>query len=232
MSFILGKDVILSVLVDGNYVPICCAKTCKLTTTAEIAGKSTIGSGLWKENKALNMSFTLSSDGITTLDSNTNLYTLRQLQFALQPVQVQFETIQDNVAIVYTATCLIQTVDESGTSNDAGTYNAQFIGTGELLMDLIDLLLMPPDDFDITNVFTPIDGDTNAVTLDWSAVLGATGYLIRIRNVTTGITTYDVPFGTSDIITTTRHQQYYFAIRTNQGTLHSMWSDELYLLTP
>lgn len=204
MSKILGLDVIVKVMVSASPVefePIGCARNCTLTSNANIAGKSTIGSGIYQEFIGLSINWDVSVDGLATFNENTSLLTLRQLQAALQPVVISFtETVGDS-SVEYTGNALITSVVASGNYADAETFDVQFQGTGELAADTGTIFGNPPTGLEITSftIGIPEVGDTELI-VEWNVAfpVPAGGYRIKIHNVLSDEDTYqDVPVGES-----------------------------------
>jgi hypothetical protein len=179
---ILGKNVIFSVLnSSGVYQPICCCRTAVLSTQTDISGKSTIGSGIWKENKGIVNGWTIKADGVVSIVDNMNLFTLRTYQFNLTPVLVNFESSdEDGNSILYTGSLIITGVDESKAYNDISTYSMQGIGDGRLSMIYTNNLLgdifygfqdSNADPVDFTKF---ISGDPSLdILIDYGSVPGA-----------------------------------------------------------
>lgn len=190
MSFILGRNVTFSVLVGGVLKVICCARTCKLMTQTEIAGKSTIGSGTWKESKGLSNAWTITADGIVNIASTEtwwdgteksvlSLLDLRNYQFNFTPIQIAFETSTGSgISILCEGTMLISSVEETGNYNDACLYSMQGVGTGQLSMTLVDELIgniyygVQDNDDDPVDFSQYIEADADA---DISIDYGITG---------------------------------------------------------
>lgn len=135
MAKILGKNVTL-LIVTGESPEVVemigCSRTCELTTTVDILPASTLGSGLWKEFKAISNSWSGRVDGLTTVNENLTIATLRTMQALLQPVVISFEEVVGALVIDYRGAAIIVSVQTSGNYADAETYNVQLQGTGEL----------------------------------------------------------------------------------------------------
>jgi predicted secreted protein len=132
MSKIAGKDVLLFIAISASpevLQGIGCSRTCTLTTNTVTAGVSTLGSGIYSEFKALSINWTVSVDGLATFGENMDMATLREYQFALQPVVIVFT---DSTAAQYRGYGIITSAVNTGNYNDVETYSVQIQGTGEL----------------------------------------------------------------------------------------------------
>ncbi len=178
MSKILGKNVTLSIVYQGSpqvIEPIGCARTATLTTTANIAGKSTVGSGIWQEFTGLSMGWTVSVDGFTTVDENMDLATLRGLQFALTPIVISFTEVVNSLTIYYSGLALLTSVSNSGNYADAETYTVQMQGTGKLYQSRA---------FQIIDQQTEPTSGMISLTFAFDDSDAAASYTIRIYDLT------------------------------------------------
>lgn len=133
MSLVLGKDLVLFVFDGVNFVPIACARNCEFTTNTEIAGKSTIGSGLFREVKPIVSSGQLTASGVVSFDNNYPVSSLRTLQLNLSSVLYQFHVVdQGGEGVVYSGEMILTTVTETGSYNDIGTFSVQAVTSGEI----------------------------------------------------------------------------------------------------
>lgn len=133
MSLVLGKDLVLYVFDGVNFVPIACARECEFTTTTEVSGKSTIGSGLFREFKPIVSSGSLTASGVVSFDNNYPVSSLRTLQLNLSEVLFQFKVVdQGGEGIVYSGAMIMTTITESGPYNDIGTYSVQAVTSGAI----------------------------------------------------------------------------------------------------
>lgn len=133
MSVVKGKNVVLYVQYNGIFQVIACAKGCTLTTAADIGETSSKNTGKWKTFRGRKLSWTVSFDGVCSEDQNLTLPQLRQLQFNLSAVLINFVATDDNGIVEgFSGYCLI--TDVTGTSNVSGfyEYNGAAQGIGEL----------------------------------------------------------------------------------------------------
>lgn len=137
MSKILGKNVSISIAVVASpeeLEVVGCATEAILITNTNIAGSSTTGSGTWQEFKGLSNSWNGSINGYSTVDQNATIETVRELQFALDPIVMSFKKVTDLGDIYYTGFIIVLNVQETGNFGNAVTYSIQFQGTGELMI--------------------------------------------------------------------------------------------------
>lgn len=220
MSKILGKNVTLSILIAGSpseLKVIGCGRTCTLITNVQTAGKSTTGSGTWQEFKAIVNSWSVTADGIATVDENLSIADLRALQFTLTPVVISFKEVIGATTIYYSGYALIVNVQTAGNYNDVETYNVQLQGTGELIQGTGDIYGNYPNLFYLASVApdTPIPGQTT-LGFTWSAANpAADSYTIRIHNYTTNTTTFDTGIVTTGhSIVVDSASNYSFAVKS------------------
>ncbi len=132
MSKVLGKDVVLFVRNNNTYDTIACGRQCSFTSNVEIAGKSTIGSGLFREYKALVNSASISADGIVSFDDNMAVSSLRSFQMNFTELLFQFRVVDEGgEGVIYAGTLLITSITETGSYNDMATYSIQAVVTGQ-----------------------------------------------------------------------------------------------------
>ncbi len=133
MSLVLGKDVILYVNNNNTFTPIACSRNCVFTTVTDTAGKSTIGSGIWREFKPIANSGTLHADGIVSFDNNLPVSTIRAYQFNWTELQFQFHVADEGgEGVLYQGTLIITQVTETGNYNDVATYSVDAIVSGAI----------------------------------------------------------------------------------------------------
>lgn len=199
---------------------IACARTCTLLTNVVTAPISTIGSGKFSEYKALSINWSISSDGICTIDENMDLGTLRALQFQLTPIYIYFEEAATESTIVYYGQAIITNVQTSGAYNDVENYSIQLQGTGELINSAsLRIIMIQPD--------TPSDGQTT-LTFDFDQYPNATAYTIRIRDITAGTLINDTASIPPRIEIIDSTHDYAFAYRPEFATGPGNWSPEIF----
>ena len=71
MALVRGDNVIFEIDDGkGNYKPFACARSISVNMVSEIVGKSTIGSGDWKEKETLALDWNFACDGVIYLSKN------------------------------------------------------------------------------------------------------------------------------------------------------------------
>ncbi len=181
-TLIRGENMVL--MVGGK--PVGCARTCSLNKKVNIIGKTTVGSGTWKESKAVSKEWSVTSDGLAkVVDATNNTYPdLVDIADALNPVTIGY-TITDRSGNTFNqyGEAIIVELNASGSVNNVGVYNVTLQGTGPLYR------LLPPE---ILNVSVLIDGDDSSivhVTTIYNAREGAIGYDLRYGHGDTVVAT-------------------------------------------
>lgn len=132
---IRGKDCVFWVRANGELKPICCARSASITTTADIAETSTLGSGKWKTFKGMKLSFTLNAAGLVSFDMNYSIVTMRRKQIELMPLEFAFIGEDGNGLIEqYSGRFIITNINTPFTYNANFEYSLDGQGTGELLI--------------------------------------------------------------------------------------------------
>lgn len=130
-ELIRGENMVI--IVSGKAVG--CARTCSLNTKVNIIGKSTVGSGFWKEYKGVSKEWSLTSDGLAKISDGTNntFKELTDIKNAMDPVVVGF-TVTDRSSNTYNqyGLAIIVELNASGSNNNVGVYNVTIQGTGPL----------------------------------------------------------------------------------------------------
>lgn len=130
-ELIRGENMVI--IVSGKAVG--CARTCSLNTKVNIIGKSTVGSGFWKEYKGVSKEWSLTSDGLAKISDGTNntFKELTDIKNAMDPVVVGF-TVTDRSSNTYNqyGLAIIVELNASGSVNNIGVYNVTLQGTGLL----------------------------------------------------------------------------------------------------
>ncbi len=136
MSTIRGKDVLMKLQFDDSLEPIACFRSGSLTTTQDQAETSTRGSGLWKTNRSMGMSFTASFAGLCSLDTNGSVSALRKLQKDGLPIAFSMIATDENSDTeTYDGFVLIAEIVENTAFDGNLDYTVSAVGTGELIID-------------------------------------------------------------------------------------------------
>lgn len=159
MSIVRGEGVILKFNDGVSLVPFGCARSITFNMTSDTIGKSTIGSGNWKEFEVVAKGWDFTVEGIVYLDMIGVLIapTVYDLWDAMQPVTIEFlVTDEDGNEVQYSGDALITGVSTNGAINNSSSLNITGQGTGELLRS--EGLIMDSDDIEI------MDSDSVLIT--------------------------------------------------------------------
>lgn len=125
-----GQDISISI----NDEIVSCWRSSTLTVDAETIGKSTVGSGNWKEFEGVALSWTVSGEGLIYNDEDFTIHDAYDLMITLATVTVIF-SVSD---VTYSGDAIITNITETGNVNDNGSFNISLQGTGELAKATID----------------------------------------------------------------------------------------------
>src|SRR5678815_3898440 len=97
MAIVTGEGVILKFNDGVSLVPFGCARSITFNMTADTIGKSTIGSGNWKEYEVVVKGWDFTVEGIVYLDMVGVLIapTVYEMWDAMQPVTIEFFVIDE-----------------------------------------------------------------------------------------------------------------------------------------
>lgn len=218
MSIIRGQD--MAIYIGNNR--IACWRSCTLQVTADIIGKSTVGSGNWKEFDGQVLSWTITGEGLIEMDALMTIHDVYDLMITLQPVFVIFELDPGVVAVYYYGEAIITQIQEQGNVNDLGNFNISMQGTGELGKGNNVVYGNYPLLFQIIEV-SPDEPSPGSTTLDfvWNAAIPEEDlwlYRIKVHDVTADTEAFeDTPIGdtshTKAIVVNSTHS-YEFSIQT------------------
>lgn len=136
MSVVLGRNVVLYAYYNGANEVIACATSCILRITSEILETTTVNSGTNKSFVARANSWAVTLDGLVHLNVDFGITNVTTLQLSLLPLTVSFEiTDTEGNDITYSGSVVIETTEISGQDNAAASFNASFIGSGELAVN-------------------------------------------------------------------------------------------------
>jgi uncharacterized protein YlzI (FlbEa/FlbD family) len=195
MSLVFGNNVMISFYNGSVYLPFGCARSTTVNLLSDTTGKSTVGSGDWKEKEitALDWNFTLEgvislNSGLTVSPGNITANEIYRQWFTKNPIFIEFVvTADDGTFTMMNGEALITNISTNGAINSTSSINITGEGTGQLTSSV---------NFVITNVQanTPAAGQTT-LTFDFDTTQGATAYTIKQTELTTGIVTNDTAAG-------------------------------------
>jgi len=103
--------------------------------TVDTIGKSTIGSGNWKEYEVVVKGWDFTVEGIVYLDMAGVLTvpTIYEMWDAMIPVTIEFLVTDGTTEVQYSGEALITNVSTNGNVNNNSSLNITGLGTGELM---------------------------------------------------------------------------------------------------
>ena len=209
MAIVNGNSVIFETAdARGNYRPFACARGVTINMVSDLVGKSTIGSGDWKEKEVTALDWNFSCDGVIYLskDGFTDTVNFIQLWINKTAVNIKF-IITDKTGgnIQMAGAVIINAVSPSGAVNNAAGVNITGEGTGALWTNTSFVITNEQPNF-------PITGQTT-LTFGFDSYPGATAYTIRTTNLLTGQTTQDTGGPAPRDLVVSNGFNYSFALR-------------------
>ena len=136
MAIVKGEGVILKFNDGVSLVPFGCARSITFNMTTDLIGKSTIGSGNWKEYEAVAKGWDFTVEGIVYLDMAGVLTapTVYTMWDAMQPINIEFFVIDDvGNEVQFSGNAIIMNVSTNGNVNNNSSINISGQGTSDLL---------------------------------------------------------------------------------------------------
>ena len=135
MAIVTGEGVILKFNDGDSLVPFGCARSITFNMTADTIGKSTIGSGNWKEYEVVVKGWDFTVEGIVYLDMAgvVTAPTVYDFWDAMIPVTIEFLVTDGTTEVQYSGEALITNVSTNGNVNNNSSLNITGLGTGELI---------------------------------------------------------------------------------------------------
>lgn len=168
MNLVKGQNITITIRGTRIY----CWRSGTLQVTADLIGKSTVGSGNWKEFEGQVLSWTLSGEGLIYMDVLQSIHDVYDLMITLEPVFVTFEVDDGVTTVYYFGEAIITNIQEQGNVNDNGSFNISMQGTSELVRDDAVIYGAYPLLFQIAEV-SPDEPAPGSTTLDfvWNAAI-------------------------------------------------------------
>src|SRR6478736_5902033 len=136
MSLVKGEGVILKFNDGVELVPFGCARSVTFNMNADTIGKSTIGSGNWKEFEVVAKGWDFTVEGIVYLDETDVVIApdVYQMWDDMIPISIEFLVVDDvGNEVQYSGDALITGVSTNGGVNTVSSLNITGLGTGELI---------------------------------------------------------------------------------------------------
>ena len=122
-NYRLGNNVRVSVgeqLIGGQ-------QNCALTMSSETGDTTTKDSGMWAESEVTGLSWSVSCDGLITVD-DAAIGLLEQAWRTAEKVTIQYGTAEK----YKTGEAIIESLEQNDAMKEKSTYSVSFIGVGEL----------------------------------------------------------------------------------------------------
>ena len=135
MSIVRGDNVFVKFNTDDGLTSFACARSVTFNMTADTIGKSTIGSGNWKEYEVVVKGWDFTVEGIVYLDmvGVVTAPTVYDFWDAMIPVTIEFLVTDGTTEVQYSGEALITNVSTNGNVNNNSSLNITGLGTGELM---------------------------------------------------------------------------------------------------
>lgn len=170
MQPIHGSNVLVSILIDAEFVPVLCAIDMNFTCEQDIVLATTIDSGKWRKKKLRNLSdWNVTVSGLTKIDNadgQISFFWLLQenVRGSEQTIQMMFEDDDGNVQVLE-GQVLIPSLSINANVNSFSDVNVVFEGTGSVTIEqpVSDVLSevcedWTSDTFDLAEGATSVSG--------------------------------------------------------------------------
>jgi len=137
-QLIRGRDVIVYVLKGSDWVPFVCGTNCSIEIRNEIIQRSTIGAGTWLKPIPRRSEWSVTVDGITTIDDLSNYQIFDTFtdaaRLAPKTVKVEFTDASGDVQN-FSGTAYMTSAKVNGDVNNFSDFNIELIGSGPLTIN-------------------------------------------------------------------------------------------------
>jgi predicted secreted protein len=136
-NVIKGTDVILEFEdASGDFMTFACARGITVNMTSDITGKSTVGSGDWKEKEIVALDWNFQIDGVVYIgnDGQTDAISFYQIWLGKTPINIRY-ILNDqsaNLVLQMSGAALITSVSTNGAVNQVAGITINGEGTGAL----------------------------------------------------------------------------------------------------
>ena len=143
-DIVLGRNVNVETLVDGNYIVVGCAVACAFEFENELIGKTEVNAGLFRKKRVRISDTRGSVEGLTTLENSTTRLTIFYfLQEAIRRTEqtLRFVFLDEGGFTRYiTGVFLIKTVNINSDVSAFSEFDLQLEGTGNVDIGVV----LPP----------------------------------------------------------------------------------------
>jgi hypothetical protein len=132
MKAIKGKDVLMEVYENNEYIPFLCCEDMSINITPELINKTTVLSGRGNEYKARRFDWDVSLSGISQiLGSGRTIFETVKVEniFSTWPIRLTFADAQGNTAI-FTGNVVLKNASITGPQTDFSDFENAFQGSG------------------------------------------------------------------------------------------------------
>jgi hypothetical protein len=132
MKAIKGKDALMEVYENNEYLPFLCCEDVGINIIPELINKTTVSSGKWNKYKVRRMDWDLSLGGISTiLGSGRTIFETVHPDRIFQewPIRITFTDAQGNTAI-FTGNVVLKSASITGPQEDFSDFENAFQGSG------------------------------------------------------------------------------------------------------
>lgn len=140
-DIVLGRNMILEIKVDGEYVAIGCAESCSFSFQNEIIGKTDVNAALFRKRRVRMSDCAASVQGLTTLESDTKITVMYLLQEAVRRTELdlRFRFI-DEAAVEkqIQGFFLLESQELAGQVSAFSEFDVNFLNTGGFTISTVD----------------------------------------------------------------------------------------------
>lgn len=137
MEAVHGKDVIVEMLVEGDYYPILCGTDCTFSRVPEFIPTTSPSSGLFREYMIRREEWSMSVSGLTKIENSASLTFFYMLQTGVRrskhTVRITFEDSDGNSKEI-NGSILIGQMDINGPFGDFSQCSIELKGTGAFVI--------------------------------------------------------------------------------------------------
>lgn len=165
MEPIHGKDILLSIKIGPDFIPVLCAIDMTFTCTQEVILATTVDTGIWRRKRLRNLSeWSVQVSGLTKIDNSDGqagfFYLLQEnIRGSEQTIQIMFEDADGNTQVLE-GVVLIPQLSINGNVGSFADVNVSFEGTGPVEIGTVESSVDSDlcDDLD-TDVWVLGEGD-------------------------------------------------------------------------
>lgn len=167
MQPIHGNNILVSIQIDEEFIPVLCAVSMTFNCSQEIVLATTIDSGKWRKKKLRNLSdWNVSVTGLTKIDNTdgqVSFFWLLQenIRGTEQTIQMMYDDEDGNIQVLE-GTVLIPSLSLDGNVNSFADASITFEGSGSFTIEqpVSDVQSALCDDWD-SDTFDLAEGETS-----------------------------------------------------------------------